>query len=884
MDNLNKPNKQIYTYIQNGDTAKLAEQLDLNEPLFLDTETHKQFRQIVLIQLYQMHWSKVLIFKILNTNILKKIYDLIKDAHIIAHNYAYDASTLCNDLNIPADPFSRWDDTFYLSKCRFYTEEHFDLESVMKLVLGYSPYEIVGIDKKKAQMYFLNKDILTNSLLGGLGGIDEKMLLYSAIDVFYLPRVWIALGQYTHTWHYRVDKQFISNLLKWQQFGMPIDKSILADEISKVKRELAEQEKQLGSLNYNSPKQVCSALRIKSSSKDELSDLILNSTDAKKVNLAKLIIAARHSSKTLNFLERYSHSRIRGYFAPSTKSGRVKCDGTDFSTAEMGEDNLLQVPRHLKRVFGYSNNNDTAESVSDKSDKYFIYCDYAQLELRSACALLGEKALFDCFEAGRDLHSHTAELMFGVPYDDIKTLYKDKRQSAKRCNFALLYCASAQTLQNVFLNDGTNTPLDEITQIRSLWKKAYKSISAWHDLANDRYEASKLSGEPIIMTTPNGRRYVPKLFTDLCGIENQSLGADAAKMALNIFCKVEPSAKVLCFIHDAIVLEADSAEEATRLAKQLGDAMVLGWFYAIKHLKYPRLSMPLEVGICKNLNDAESKIVYTTEGKFTDYFTNEGAQMVFEENLIQSQTAYPKIAKMILDADYLVYVAALEAEKADLSQQETLDLLISRIAAMKDAYGIEDWLICLTGQNVFRYDIYADYKANRKNAPKPRYISYLKDQLCEFDNVIRVDSVEADDLCSYYRRTLNSDWVVASNDKDVLHGIPSLSCDGAEVKHFDLYHFNFVQTSELDAQKFKFFQCLAGDASDNIKGVAKIGKVKAEQILADCESEAQCCAVAEDAYLAAGMSEEDLLLNYRLVNLEQFDGKKINLADLPQHF
>lgn len=836
LKNIPQPTREIYKV---GELKDL-ENIDSSKPLFCDTETMKSYKGICMFQCMQAHWEKALVFLIKDAEKdLLPIYLKIKDCNVIFHNFSYDAASFANDLKLVECPFKKFEDTFYLARCIFWDNEYFNLEECYRRIFGFSPYESVDIDKKIVQKYFFYKKV-------DLDKIDEKVWLYSAIDVYYMPYVWRWLKHFKDTWHYKLDKRFIYHMIKWQQFGMPVDFEKLEAAKLSTKERINELQSLLPKdLNVNSPKQVRAFLNVESSARDEMNIIALDENNP-RAKEAETILLLRKEMKTLNFLDRFSSERVRGYFNPSTKSGRAKCEGT----LEVGEDNLLQVPRHLKQVFGFSSN----------SNKWLVYCDYAQLELRSATALLGEKNLRHSFDNELDLHKHTAALMFNIPYESVP---KDKRQVAKQCNFALLYCASVGTLQQVFFNDGLKLSKDETQNLRTKWKNAYKAVKKWHEDSNKQYDSGRLD-----RITINGRHYLPKFFADMCGIENQSLGADAAKLATCLFCEAEPEARVLCFIHDAIIVEADSEEQGKRYAKSLGDAMVRGWFAAVANSKYPDLSMPLEVGLTKNLKTAEDLIVYETKGRWEDY-------KMFEEIKIE---AAPKIDNMLVDADYILYIEAIEAEQNGESFEELCDRVALRFKALRETYNVSNLQFAITGSNVFRYEVDSNYKAKRHEREKPKYLSEIREWCKEFDNCLCVEELEADDICCAMKAQ-NPLITIASNDKDVLRGVAG--------RHYDLYHKRWVETSEWDAAYFHYFQALAGDSGDGIVGIPKVGEVKAKKILEGITSEAQLYARCLAAYEQNGLKEEDLIRNLRLILLNQYkDGQvklwePLEIEDLP---
>jgi DNA polymerase-1 len=86
------------------------------------------------------------------------------------------------------------------------------------------------------------------------------------------------------------------------------------------------------------------------------------------------------------------------------------------------DENLQQIPRALKDIFGYPKD----------AGRVLIYSDYAQVELRTICAILQVKLMEQMFREGVDLHGYVASILFGEDWT------KDDRQVTKTYNFNLL--------------------------------------------------------------------------------------------------------------------------------------------------------------------------------------------------------------------------------------------------------------------------------------------------------------------------------------------------------------------------------------------------------------------------------------------------------------
>ena len=135
--------------------------------------------------------------------------------------------------------------------------------------------------------------------------------------------------------------------------------------------------------------------------------------------------------------------------------------------------------------------------------------------------------------------------------------------------------------------------------------------------------------------------------------------------------------------------------------------------------------------------------------------------------------------------------------------------------------------IYLTGKSIplLREDKDPAYKANRDPSHKPFWASEIYQYLIrEYDATV-TRGIEADDALGITQKqflSLGYEPVICSLDKDLLT-IPG--------EHYNWRKDSFYFISELEAQKNFWKQMLIGDAVDNIRGVPKIGKVKASRLI-----------------------------------------------------
>lgn len=213
----------------------------------------------------------------------------------------------------------------------------------------------------------------------------------------------------------------------------------------------------------------------------------------------------------------------------------------------------------------------------------------------------------------------------------------------------------------------------------------------------------------------------------------------------------------------------------------------------------------------------------------------------------------------LLDADILCYRVGFA------TNDDVPDVAITTMATfledlmMFDLEDVMEFELFLTGKENFRnaVAVTAPYKGNRKDVEKPVHLQLLRDYLVMAWGASVSQGQEADDDIATRATQLGTDeFIIVSLDKDF--------------KQVPGWHYNFVKREKKwitpeEGLRFFYKQILMGDSADNIKGIHRVGPVKAEKMLADAKTEYQlyrCCVEA--------MGEERVLENARLLWLRRF--------------
>lgn len=588
---------------------------DRNEDLFVDTETIGLYGKIRLAQFYQRGMDEVLIVEWPDPYQLAATMDQFNN---VAHNIHYEITVIQQNSVTRWCP-KRMEDTFLLARLAMPHRESFSLDDVMDYCLGFDPYAKQKL--KKAELQKSN---------WGAPKLSEDQYAYAATDVYYLPLVLDKVIKAKDMFSYRLDMLTLRYCVDFQWNGMPIDKERLFLEWETIEAFLA---KTKCPVNVNSPKQVKEWLGVDSSADLELAYIELDPTKTKlcywgnsdpvpQNEAAGIVRKLRKARKKLSFLAKYeeteSDGNIYGKFKPSARSGRLTSD----------DQNQQQHPRTLKHIFGFEKG----------SDEVLVYADYAQIELRHICAIVECKLMEQLFREGKDLHTFTADMIFGsfdslfeaavkthcerdelslITDEDyarveqeIKAIYKRNRQISKTCNFSLLYGGGITMFISILVTT-TNIWLSEpdANKVRAKWRNLWKEIYAWQERGIAAWRKGRLG------STPLGRQYSAKMMTDQLNIENQGGAADVNKLAIHYLTpklqayNAEHGTwyRIANNIHDSFILRGSSDPVHYKaIAKILAEEMQRAWFEYSKNLKISDLPMPVSVGVGWNWGDIEN--------------------------------------------------------------------------------------------------------------------------------------------------------------------------------------------------------------------------------------------------------------------------------------
>lgn len=538
-------------------------------PIMFDLETIGLYGRIRLAQFYQPHFEVPLLVEYPDP---LSLVALTTKLHIVGHNIHYDISTIQEQLGKLSWQPEKFDCTLLLARLFYHLRDGFSLDKVITYVVGTDLYAEAGIDKSAQQDSDWSAIVLS-----------EEQKVYAAADVVYLQQVWDTVKPSLEDYSYKLDLLCTQYCLDFQNNGMPVDiKKLEARFVANTEKikELAVP------INVNSYQQVRPYISSIMSDGEGLARLALQGNErADKVNKTRKLI------KNNSFLTKFSSTMddlgngfgtIYGKFVCSARSGRTTSK----------DQNLQQLPRNLKGIFG----------VREEGDTVLIYSDFAQIQLRAVCAQTGDKKMESLFRNGDDLHSYVAHMIFGA------TITKKQRQISKTANFGLLFGAGINVFIAILIKQA-NIWLEEeeAKSIKKKWNALWVQITEWQKRGIKDWK----KGAP--WETVLGRKYKAKMMTDQLAMQIQGFEAEVAKLAMHYMIpklkELNAEIKLCDFIHDSYIFKCPNSRPVyVEACEIIANSMQEAWVQISQNAVITDLPMPVNVRVGFNWGDIEDDI------------------------------------------------------------------------------------------------------------------------------------------------------------------------------------------------------------------------------------------------------------------------------------
>lgn len=182
---------------------------------------------------------------------------------------------------------------------------------------------------------------------------------------------------------------------------------------------------------------------------------------------------------------------------------------------------------------------------------------------------------------------------------------------------------------------------------------------------------------------------------------------------------------------------------------------------------------------------------------------------------------------LLIDIDSLIYYGASKDDLID-----GISCVDNRMSEIIRDNKCDNVVSFMSTSKTFRHGFARTkpYKYNRKDLVKPEWFNDIKSYIKGRYNVYTYDNLEADDCVSYFG-TKFTNATICSIDKDVLKQCAGKNYSYQIIKCKKTGYWSikgFVNTSKKDAEKFLWCQALAGDSTDGITGIERVGMKTAE--------------------------------------------------------
>jgi DNA polymerase-1 len=368
----------------------------------------------------------------------------------------------------------------------------------------------------------------------------------------------------------RIELPLVPILAAMEREGMRIDRSVLERMSVKMERELAELTAKIYAeagceFNINSNKQLGEVLfeklnlpvgRKTRKTGGYSTDQAVLEELAESYEIPRLLLQYRQISK----LKSTYVDALPALIHPST--GRVHTSfnqsGAATGRVSSSDPNLQNIPirTELGRLI--------RGAFIAREDHCLISADYSQVELRVLAHLTGDAVLTEAFRVGQDIHTRTAEEVFGPAAAQNPAEY---RRRAKVINFGIVYGLSAFGLAQRL-----QIPREEAGAFIDAYFEKYQGVRAWIDRTLEEARRTgrvrTLFGRIRPIPDIYSRDYNVRGFAERTAVNSpiQGTAADIIKLAMIAVDRAlkanKLAARMTLQVHDELVVESPRSEVA----------------------------------------------------------------------------------------------------------------------------------------------------------------------------------------------------------------------------------------------------------------------------------------------------------------------------------
>ncbi len=233
------------------------------------------------------------------------------------------------------------------------------------------------------------------------------------------------------------------------------------------------------------------------------------------------------------------------YEAAVAATGRLQSHGPNMQNIPI----RTEMGREVRKAF-----------VPRDEDHVLLAADYSQIELRVAAELSGDEALTDVFRRGGDIHTATAERIYGI-----EGATEDMRRHAKTVNFGIIYGISSFGLADR-LDISRGQAADLIAQYFNQFPGIRTYMDETIEFARENGYVETVTGRRRYLRDINSRNATTRKGEERNAINSriQGTAADMIKLAMgHIHREIlerELKSRMLLQVHDELVFDMHKDE------------------------------------------------------------------------------------------------------------------------------------------------------------------------------------------------------------------------------------------------------------------------------------------------------------------------------------
>jgi 5'-3' exonuclease len=257
----------------------------------------------------------------------------------------------------------------------------------------------------------------------------------------------------------------------------------------------------------------------------------------------------------------------------------------------------------------------------------------------------------------------------------------------------------------------------------------------------------------------------------------------------------------------------------------------------------------------------DEEIVRTVKNCPTKYDDSERVLLIDADSIMYTSTYFPEESLLEFPT---------EEEQLEEAKYRTRTKLQEIQNNVEEWYNIVQTYIFIGGKGNFRYKVFPEYKANRKDVVKSPLLPFIKEYMIEELKAIESHGGEADDYIIDGISECSGNCVVSSIDKDVLYHSPNIPL-------YDYRGYNdvlgeFKSISKKESRLARATQLVTGDSTDGVPGAKGVGKAWCDKNMHVDMTDYQFIKAIFLAYLKANKndsieSKRQIKLYYKVLKL-----------------